>query len=269
MAQEKRRTYHYLTFLDIKMAQETKSPLNLPSEIIEMTLNHEEHQYSIAIPKNEQFRVREIFSENGYSIPGFRDIKNATIIDIGANVGLFAMYAKLNCPDARIDCYEPASNVCELFKKNTSQMDGIHLHKRGVSNFTGRTKIFLSGLNTGATSIKSIGGHQALGEETIKLVEARSIVENKEKIDILKIDTEGCELEIIENLKEHDLLKKITFVMLEYHSESDRRKIDQLMTDFTLFGSSAIVVNCGTLKYVRTELLGTQICSQIHVATAL
>jgi FkbM family methyltransferase len=251
------------------MVQTAKKEIEFPSEVKEFSINHNDKNYKFLLPEREEFRIREIFVQQGYHIPGLNKIKNATFIDIGANVGLFAIFAKLNCPDASVDCYEPAPNTLELLKRNTAQLDNVKVHSRGVANFTGKTKIFMSALNTGATSIKSIGQHQALDEYEIKLVEARAVIENKEKVDVLKIDTEGCEVDVLENLKQHNLFSKINFIMLEYHSEADRRKIDQLLDEYTIFGYQACTINRGLMKFIRTDLIGTAACSDIHVDAPL
>jgi hypothetical protein len=73
-------------------------------------------------------------------------------------------------------------------------------------------------------------------------------------IDILKIDTEGSEVPIINSLSLR--LNDIGIVMLEYHSEIDRRKIDHLLMDFKLFGSSSSMIGIGTLKYINKRLVG-------------
>ena len=41
-----------------------------------------------------------------------------TIIDIGANMGSFAVYAALTCPNAIIYCFEPEKQNFEILKKN-------------------------------------------------------------------------------------------------------------------------------------------------------
>ena len=73
------------------------------------------------------------------------------------------------------------------------------------------------------------------------------------KIDILKIDTEGCEVEILESLQK--ILSETDYVLVEYHSEKDRRKIDSLLENFNVFSSNAFTINCGQVKYINSKLL--------------
>jgi hypothetical protein len=72
-------------------------------------------------------------------------------------------------------------------------------------------------------------------------------------IDVLKIDTEGCEVEILESLQNH--LPYVGIVLAEYHCESDRRKIDQLLSGHTMWGARIETVQVGVVKYINNRLL--------------
>ncbi|MET0380942.1 MAG: hypothetical protein ABWZ94_03470 [Methyloceanibacter sp.] len=70
------------------------------------------------------------------------------------------------------------------------------------------------------------------------------------KAHIVKIDTEGSEVDILERLGsfDHDV------ILLEYHSEANRRKIDALLGDFFLVGGEVRHLHRGTLKYMHRRL---------------
>ncbi len=72
-------------------------------------------------------------------------------------------------------------------------------------------------------------------------------------IDVLKVDTEGCEVEILHSLKTR--MRYIGIVLIEYHSEKDRRDIDQRLQQFKFFGAKAVSMGVGTLKYISRRLL--------------
>lgn len=246
-----------------------KDTLGFPSEIKEFHITNAGKQYHILIPQNEEFRINEIFNNKEYFIPGIQKMVRPNVLDIGGNVGLFSMFIKFLCPSAQINCYEPAPNTFELLKINSAQFEDIKIHKRGLSDFTGKAQINISCLSTGQTSLKDIAANQDVQNQTIKLVEAKSVVESHDEIDILKIDTEGCEYEILKNLKDNNLLSRIKFILLEYHSEKDRRCIDQLLDDYTIFGYHTNTVNLGLMKFVRTDLLETQVATDLNIAKAL
>jgi hypothetical protein len=69
--------------------------------------------------------------------------------------------------------------------------------------------------------------------------------------DIIKIDTEGAEIEILENLVHFP-----NIFLVEFHSAYNRRKIDELLLDYTLIECTMRGWNYGILKYVKSSLVG-------------
>jgi hypothetical protein len=44
-------------------------------------------------------------------------------------------------------------------------------------------------------------------------------------------------------------------IMLEYHSETNRRKVDELLAEFFLVGGEIRTLHRGTLKYLHQRLV--------------
>jgi hypothetical protein len=71
------------------------------------------------------------------------------------------------------------------------------------------------------------------------------------KANIVKIDTEGSEIDILSRMTSFDF----DVIMLEYHSEANRRKIEELLRDFFLVGGEIRGLHRGTLKYFHQRLI--------------
>ena len=71
------------------------------------------------------------------------------------------------------------------------------------------------------------------------------------KANIVKIDTEGSEVDILQRMASRDF----DVVMLEYHSEANRRKVEKLLPDFFLVGGEIRCLHRGTLKYFHHRLV--------------
>ena len=67
----------------------------------------------------------------------------------------------------------------------------------------------------------------------------------------MKIDTEGSEVDILSRMMSLDF----DVIMLEYHSEANRRKIEELLADFFLVGGEIRSLHRGTLKYFHGRLV--------------
>lgn len=244
------------------------SEIEYPSNIIDYSVSLKGKDISIKIPSYEVFRIEEIFGENEYLVPGMENIESPVIVDVGANVGVFSLYVKLMNPSAELYCYEPAPNALSLLHQNLNNHEDVVVHECGLSNVHGTAQIQLNARNTGQSSLIK-GANNLLGEVEIELREGVSIFSDNqiEDIDILKIDTEGSEVAILQSLSEGGKLGKIKFIVLEYHSEFDRREIDQLLKGFTVFGLSSHSLNLGQVKYIRNDLMGDPISASIPVAS--
>ena len=73
------------------------------------------------------------------------------------------------------------------------------------------------------------------------------------RIDILKLDTEGCEVEILKSIGHR--LPNVDYIMIEYHNETDRREIDKLLKDFHLLAAQSDRLGFGVLKYINPKLV--------------
>ena len=67
----------------------------------------------------------------------------------------------------------------------------------------------------------------------------------------MKIDNEGSEVDILSRMMSLDFDE----IMLEYHSEANRRKIEEVLADFFLVGGEIRSLHRGTLKYFHGRLV--------------
>ena len=111
------------------------SSYNYPSPLVAFNLQITGKSVEIKIPKNELSRVKEIFQQNEYSVLTNRGHKGKrTIIDVGANVGLFSLYMKMNYPDSQIFCFEPVPSTFELLRLNTENLTEINIFPFALFN---------------------------------------------------------------------------------------------------------------------------------------
>ena len=226
-----------------------------PSPIVEMELPVPWGRRSIWIPRNERMRYDNIFVKREYDIPpNLLPSMPLTVVDIGANNGLFALFMKSLRADSTIICFEPVPQTLELLRKNINGHDGIQVYDYALSDHSGTADIHLHPANTGENSLKSDrrpGGRSI----AVQLMDAASAFERLglTYVDVLKIDTEGCEVEILASLQER--LPYVGIVMAEYHTEHDRRHIDQLLPGHTLWGARIETIQVGVVKYINNRLL--------------
>ena len=166
---------------------------------------------------------------------------NSIILDIGANVGdvsdvLIKTYdPKIYCYEPNIVCYK---HMVSRFKNNPK----IKIFNFAVSNFTGKTFLYfhekaknISEFNQRSSLKKEKDGLDINKKIEVNCVDIKNILDQHNKIDLIKIDIEGSEYEIMpEIIKNKD---KIKMVLCETHGNPNGKKIP------SVDGSKLVVKN--------------------------
>ena len=200
-------------------------------------------QVKMDFPPSLTTLVKEVLSGE-YDIPF--NIQPTVICDIGANVGSFAVWALHRWPGSTVHCFEPSSFSFEYLKKNLQPYNNVVLHNVAIGD-PKRTKLYQGVDHCARASFFKLG-EQTDEFELVTTVLPSSLPQN---CDLLKIDTEGCEVEILEGLTSRQYIA----IIIEYHSDDDRRKIDQLLKNYILVGSKVVMPNRGVLKYLSLSQL--------------
>jgi FkbM family methyltransferase len=199
---------------------------------------------NIECPANMRRHVQKVL-DGEYDIP-YRH-SAPVILDIGANVGSFAAWALERWPGAHVHCYEPLPDNFALLRRNLDHVAGrsVSLNNFAVGN-PSLTRLYLGRNNCGEASFYDVG------EQSTAFVEVNTRAPDiLPKAHIVKIDTEGSEVEILTRMTSLDF----DAIMLEYHSEANRRKIDALLQDYVLAGGHIRHPNRGTLKFAHKRLI--------------
>jgi len=171
-----------------------------------------------------------------------------SVLDLGANVGAFAYWALVRWPDSTVTCYEPLPSNFKLLSENL-QVAGARciLNNCAVGKQDEAfRKLYLGKHNCGEGSF--FQGHEQQSESVdVQVVAASSI----EYHDVVKIDVEGAEIEIIENLTFDPCV-----YLIEYHTVANKRKIEELLADkYVLVEHRIYQIGTGIVKFVRADVL--------------
>ena len=178
-----------------------------------------------------------------------------TIVDIGAHAGAATVYFKAHYPAAEVFAFEPSERTFEYLRSNTEGLGDVHVRRAGLGAADGEARLFSGQYSSMQHSLKP--NAENTGDfERVPLLEARSALTalGRAPLSIVKIDTEGCEVEILESARE--LLPAVEVIYLEYHSEADRLALDHLLSPrFVLCAARADGPHRGTNTYVRDDVL--------------
>jgi len=181
--------------------------------------------------KDESFTVSEVFDDLVYQPSWFhleaKEIKK--IVDIGALIGAFSLWAHEKWPKALIYSYEPDPNSFNYFLKNVKAAKAekrIHVNNCAIWKTTGTLKLHRFENTPGSNSVV-FKERPFVGEYkesiNIKTLSMKKIISEIGTIDFLKIDCEGAEYDILYSLSKNDL-KKIRNVAIEYHEFDNNKK---------------------------------------------
>jgi FkbM family methyltransferase len=181
----------------------------------------------------------EIFSREVYCFETTSD--NPYVVDCGANIGLSTIYCKSIYPNAEIVAFEPYPLAIEAFKYNTRKLKGVLLIEKGVVGKDGEMPFFAEG---------SDGSRVAVEGDMVEYNVPVTILSpylNK-KVDLLKIDIEGSEIDVIRECR--DSLREVQRMFIEYHaSESASQVLDEILT---------IIKKAGFKYYIESEGLSSK-----------
>lgn len=194
------------------------------------------------INKNEtDYIYHEVFELQAYLKHGITLRSGDCVFDVGANIGLFTLFASRVAPDLKIHAFEPNPFVHEALATNAAAYgNSIKTFNFGLSNRNGEAEFrffegfsLLSGYYADADTEREVvkqylqnqqregtDGAAEFTEQADELLEQRfrtntfktelrtlsSVIETEgiERIDLLKINVEKSELDVLSGIAEQD-----------------------------------------------------------------
>ncbi len=171
------------------------------------------------------FLFHEVWLDKLYEQEGYELSETDLVIDIGANIGTFAIYAASKAEKGEVLAFEPFPANADFLRRNVaeSKLNNIKVFQKAVAETNEPRQLNISDewikhtLNTG------ISESSATSAIEIQCVTLDEVLGDKPVCDLLKIDCEGSEYEIFYTLSP-ETLRKIRRIVGEYHEvDSDER----------------------------------------------
>jgi len=139
------------------------------------------------------------------------------IFDCGSNIGLSILYFKKEFPDCTITAFEPDPRTFELLRRNveSNRLTGVALRNQAVCGARGPVEFYNDPAHPGSV-VMSLRAECGLpSREKVEGVLLSDCIESE--VDLLKLDIEGAELDVVEELARSGKLIHIDQILVEYH----------------------------------------------------
>jgi FkbM family methyltransferase len=195
--------------------------------------------------------INAIWVKKEYNqLPSFDISKSDFVVDVGAHIGIFSIFAATKAKNGRVYSYEPLLENFKFLERNIliNSLKNISIFNLGVAGRKMERKFFINPVGG------SLIGNSNLNFRRIQCITLEDIFnDNKlEKINFLKIDCEGAEYEILFNTPK-EIFEKIDRISMEYHSDS--QNLNTKLKEFLeKMGFKVIFVNTPNhILYAKNE----------------
>ncbi|MFA6262918.1 MAG: FkbM family methyltransferase [Candidatus Babeliales bacterium] len=210
-----------------------------------------------------RYLFAEVFGNEEYYFTA--KTKNPFIIDCGANIGMATLYFKMLYPDAQILAFEPSRLCFDVLQKNitTNNLSTVTAINKALSNYKGKATLLDASCGKGNLCATMLFDKAEQRASYLMPIECDLLSTYITKpVDLLKLDIEGGERAVFEDLDRNGKFPLIKEMVLEYHHHIPaEREIDALGTFLATlerYNFGYQIMGCATQMGYQYELLGGQ-----------
>lgn len=188
---------------------------------------------------DSDYMVDEIWKENFYE-KDFKILPNMTVVDIGANQGVFALLVASK--GANVYSYEPDVDNFQIMTENIKRNNQEHLiscFNEAVGGNNSSVDMYIPSVESGGgassvfiTTNKSMlnnhcFGFQGFNTRKVKQITFGSVLSRLPKdtiVDLLKVDCEGAEIDIFNSACVEEM-ERVSNIVMETHEAYDEGQL--------------------------------------------
>lgn len=192
--------------------------------------------------------LKKVF-EGEYEVPLTYSQEQPVVLDLGANFGAFSVWASHRWPGCTVHAYEPNPETFSVLEKNVALFGKVTPYNWGIGS--PGMRVLSDGLeNSGECSFHQVANNPAPTGRHCEVRDPLSLPEAR----ILKMDIEGCEVEVLEPLLAAG--RKFDAIMFEFHNRDIRLRMEKLLEkDYVLTGAHLYSVDLGVLRFMNRRLI--------------
>lgn len=146
----------------------------------------------------------------------YPDLPVKTIFDVGANTGQTSQYFSYGFPKAHILAFEPIRATFTELQRNTAHLKRVSGFNYAFGSLEGNCTVYLKPDSQWNSLLDEVNTTSLVSEVvTVKTIEQFCDENSIEAIDILKTDTEGFDIQVMQGANRYLSQGKIKFVLTE------------------------------------------------------
>ncbi len=177
------------------------------------------YRVQAADPETLRFLFDETFVDLAYF---FRARGEAPfIIDGGSNVGFSVLFFKRLYPAARILAFEPEPAAFRLLTRNlaANRITGVEVRAEALGGCEGETAFYVDPAKPASPLAGTVAGRTGGPPIRVRQVRLSTFVDRE--VDLVKLDLEGAERAVLEDLVDTGAARRIRRMIIEYHHHVD------------------------------------------------
>jgi FkbM family methyltransferase len=184
------------------------------------------------------------------------------VFDVGANCGAASVHFAHHYPDAAIHAFEPGREARSYLERNVAELPNVDVHPFGLYSVNRHARLYRGDDDLGKASVirRTVNLDESEPVE-LRAGGAWAAERGINRIDILKVDVEGCEVEVLEGLR--GLLPTAKVLFVEYDSRHARRAVGRLLDATHELYIGKLFLDQGECTYLRSDL------AELEAATKL
>ena len=199
-------------------------------------------ELAVYVESVEEFHIlNEVFVKDDYD---FMTASKSILIDIGANVGITSLFfSRLDYVD-KIYAFEPVKDTFEQAQYNMSLNSDVHkvvsIKNIGLGKNHRKEVLLFDKQWKGNTGVRGVASPSYSNNNNAKKIEVTIVSasaemekifeDNTDRNVIVKMDCEGAEYEILEDLFQSGMVHKIDVILLEWHDRGSA-SIEKILLD--------------------------------------
>jgi FkbM family methyltransferase len=212
------------------------------------------HDIEFECPDSVASRWTNVPILQGRTYPFMPYVDDVRIVfDVGANCGAASVHFARHYPAAAIHAFEPGREARSYLERNVAALPNVAVHPFGLYSDDRQARLYRGDGDLGKASVLRRDVNLDESEPVdLRAGGAWAATQGIERIDILKVDVEGCEVEALEGLA--GLLPRVKVLFVEYDSRQARKALGRLVDATHELYVGKEFLDQGECTYLRADL---------------